>query len=722
MISAATAAPCQPNPQTEAAEATITFDVTLSNAADQVVTVDFTTVDGTAVAGEDYALNSGTLTFAPGETTQTVTVTVLDDSIYENPEAFSVLISNAQYGGSDPVTISEDTGAGLILDNDAPPPPTNPQVSIAVAADDAAGVVEGGVVNFVVTQDALSDADTTVTVRLANGSAEAGSDYTDGSDYTVTIPAGSLSADLTVDVTTIDDTIVEASPENFTANIISAVNTTGVSVGTASATGLILDNDVMQYPSGLAYTIAASKLADVNGEQLYSIDLKTGETTLIGEILVDPDGDGLGTSLGPNSTDGMELNPLDGYLYAVVNDQPNYHLIRIDPTTAATEVIDSGSEFFGVTAATFDTQGNYYLAFGNEIYTYNFDDNQLNPLAEGQNSQSFDAIAYDPIDDLMYMTVGDDLFKLNVDSGVIEPVGHIEDANEAYTVDGLAFDDNGTLWGLGNEGVIIEIDQGNASATVVTTISNSDVTGSGAHSLAVSIVDPGTYVVLTDESGSQTFYMADNADTATEPGTPIPNPFDGTPDIDGNGDDDWNLNTNLETVHFSSDGAGTVDVHQDNSTGIEHVYVQSDNEAKITVSNFNEVEVQVRGAGPSNIEVHDALTGIIDSGEGNDVITVNGGDFTIMDFDPSGDTLSFADLLDHGGTLDDLLGEITVDLVNDDADLQLTIPGHDGAANTVVTLAGLGGEYATYDGGTLNDIVNNVNPDDPTINADTYAS
>jgi hypothetical protein len=93
-----------------------------------------------------------------------------------------------------------------------------------------------------------------------------------------------------------------------------------------------------------------------------------------------------------------------------------------------------------------------------------------------------------------------------------------------------------------------------------------------------------------------------------------------------------------------------------------------------------------------------------------------------MDFDPSGDTLSFADLLDHGGTLDDLLGEITVDLVNDDADLQLTIPGHDGAANTVVTLAGLGGEYATYDGGTLNDIVNNVNPDDPTINADTYAS
>ncbi|MEJ2492270.1 MAG: tandem-95 repeat protein, partial [Desulfuromonadales bacterium] len=170
----------QPNPQTEAAEATITFDVTLSNAADQVVTVDFTTVDGTAVAGEDYALNSGTLTFAPGETTQTVTVTVLDDSIYENPEAFSVLISNAQYGGSDPVTISDDTGAGLILDNDAPPPPTTPQVSIAVAADDAAGVVEGGVVNFVVTQDALSDADTTVTVRLANGSAEAGSDYTDG--------------------------------------------------------------------------------------------------------------------------------------------------------------------------------------------------------------------------------------------------------------------------------------------------------------------------------------------------------------------------------------------------------------------------------------------------------------------------------------------------------------------------------------------------------------
>jgi hypothetical protein len=42
------------------------------------VTIDFATADGTAVAGVDYVATLGTLTFAPGETTKTITVPVLD--------------------------------------------------------------------------------------------------------------------------------------------------------------------------------------------------------------------------------------------------------------------------------------------------------------------------------------------------------------------------------------------------------------------------------------------------------------------------------------------------------------------------------------------------------------------------------------------------------------------------------------------------------------------
>jgi uncharacterized membrane protein YciS (DUF1049 family) len=56
---------------------TLTFTVSLATAYDQAVTVNYATADGTATAGVDYLAAAGTLTFAPGETTKTVTIQVL---------------------------------------------------------------------------------------------------------------------------------------------------------------------------------------------------------------------------------------------------------------------------------------------------------------------------------------------------------------------------------------------------------------------------------------------------------------------------------------------------------------------------------------------------------------------------------------------------------------------------------------------------------------------
>jgi hypothetical protein len=56
----------------------ITFYVTLAVPYDQVVTVDFNTLDGSAVADIDYFATSGTLTFNPGETMQTITVQLIN--------------------------------------------------------------------------------------------------------------------------------------------------------------------------------------------------------------------------------------------------------------------------------------------------------------------------------------------------------------------------------------------------------------------------------------------------------------------------------------------------------------------------------------------------------------------------------------------------------------------------------------------------------------------
>ncbi|MHB1422345.1 MAG: cellulase family glycosylhydrolase [Gemmataceae bacterium] len=77
-----------------AASTTVTFTLTLSAAATQPVTVSFTTADGTALAGIDYVAQSGTVTFAPGQTQADITVTVLADAQAKADLYFNVDLSN----------------------------------------------------------------------------------------------------------------------------------------------------------------------------------------------------------------------------------------------------------------------------------------------------------------------------------------------------------------------------------------------------------------------------------------------------------------------------------------------------------------------------------------------------------------------------------------------------------------------------------------------------
>jgi hypothetical protein len=90
------------------------FTVTLSAAYDQPVTMSFRTVDGTAKAGEDYVAQTGTLTFAPGETTKTITIEVKGDSKREADETFYLdLFANS--GNS---LFTKNRGLGTILNDD----------------------------------------------------------------------------------------------------------------------------------------------------------------------------------------------------------------------------------------------------------------------------------------------------------------------------------------------------------------------------------------------------------------------------------------------------------------------------------------------------------------------------------------------------------------------------------------------------------------------------
>jgi hypothetical protein len=94
----------------------MTFTVSLSAPLGTAFTVNFATVDSYAIAGEDYVATSGTLTFAPGETTKTFTVQILADGLEEFDEDFYVSLSNP----SAPVFITGD-GLGFIYGEYGPP-------------------------------------------------------------------------------------------------------------------------------------------------------------------------------------------------------------------------------------------------------------------------------------------------------------------------------------------------------------------------------------------------------------------------------------------------------------------------------------------------------------------------------------------------------------------------------------------------------------------------
>ncbi len=102
------------------------FTVTLSAAGTQTVTVEYATANGTASAGSDYAAKLGTLTFAGGATSQTITVPVIGDTAVEPNETFTVALSNPTNA-----TIADGQGVGTIVNDDSALPPTG---SITVTA------------------------------------------------------------------------------------------------------------------------------------------------------------------------------------------------------------------------------------------------------------------------------------------------------------------------------------------------------------------------------------------------------------------------------------------------------------------------------------------------------------------------------------------------------------------------------------------------------------
>ncbi len=206
---------------------TLSFPVTLSAASTSAVTVSFATANGSATAGSDYVAQSGSLTFAAGETTKAVAVVVNGDTTVEPNETFLVSLS-----GVSGATLADGQATGTIVNDDQ-------SVTLTLSIGDAT-VTEGNsgttLARFTVSLSGPGSSPVTVAWATADGTATAGSDYAAGSG-TLTLPAGQTSASITVSV--LGDTTAEAN-ESFLVRLSSA---TGATVADAVGLGTITNDD-----------------------------------------------------------------------------------------------------------------------------------------------------------------------------------------------------------------------------------------------------------------------------------------------------------------------------------------------------------------------------------------------------------------------------------------------------------------------------------------------
>ena len=290
---------------TEGDDSAIAFAVTLDSAGADTVTVDYATANGTA-DDDDYTATSGTLTFAAGTTSGTITVPIADDDVNEGDETFTVALSNASGA-----TLGTAGATGTIRNRHVAP----------TASISGGGGKEGDddAIAFAVTLDRAAAAAVTVDYATSDGSATAGDDYTAKSG-TLSFAAGETGK--TVSVPIGDDNENE-SDETFTVTLS---NASGAVLGTASATGTIENRHVVpltasfeQVPAehdgttfvfhvrfsedpAVSYLVLREESFDVTGGKVDKARRKDGRDDLR-EIHVEPSGNGDVTVSLPPTTD-----------------------------------------------------------------------------------------------------------------------------------------------------------------------------------------------------------------------------------------------------------------------------------------------------------------------------------------------------------------------------------------------------------------------------------
>lgn len=203
------------------------FELTLSSPAPDDITVAWELAPGTAGSG-DLTTTSGSTTIPRGSTSSTVPLSVTDDPIDEDDETFSLVLGSSSNG----VRVGDGVGAGVVLDDDAPP---------RLTIDDLE-ILEGNTaltdVTVPVMLEVPAEKDVTVTVSTGDLSARSPGDYEPKVER-ITIPAGRTRMDVHLVVR--GDQEVERSETLF----VELSDPTNAGLADPEAIVRIVDDDVL---------------------------------------------------------------------------------------------------------------------------------------------------------------------------------------------------------------------------------------------------------------------------------------------------------------------------------------------------------------------------------------------------------------------------------------------------------------------------------------------
>ena len=214
-------------------DGTLTFTLTKTGETALDGSVDYVINSDTATTPADYGASdplSGTVKFLAGETSKTVTVAIVDDTIDELDEQFTIDLANPVN-----LAIGDNQGVGTIIDNDEAP-----ELSISDVT-----VNEGETASFTVTLSGQTDREVSVDLGTADGSAialAAGDGDYNAATGTLTFAAdpSATSRTLTFEVETNQDAINELD-ETFTVNLSNASN---AAIADSQGVGTIIDDDL----------------------------------------------------------------------------------------------------------------------------------------------------------------------------------------------------------------------------------------------------------------------------------------------------------------------------------------------------------------------------------------------------------------------------------------------------------------------------------------------